>query len=36
MEPGFSAARVALAPEQSLHLAVDTDGRFNFDVQRRD
>ena len=36
IEPGFSAARVTLAPEQSLHLALEADGRFNFDVQRRD
>ncbi|XHS78618.1 bifunctional pyr operon transcriptional regulator/uracil phosphoribosyltransferase PyrR [Burkholderiaceae bacterium UC74_6] len=36
IEPGFSAARVTLAPEQSLRLALEADGRFNFDVQRRD
>ncbi|MBK3018849.1 bifunctional pyr operon transcriptional regulator/uracil phosphoribosyltransferase PyrR, partial [Klebsiella pneumoniae] len=33
IEPAFSAARVALAPEQRLRLAKDTDGRFSFDVK---
>ncbi|WAC74898.1 bifunctional pyr operon transcriptional regulator/uracil phosphoribosyltransferase PyrR [Roseateles sp. SL47] len=33
IEPAFSAARVALAPEQRLRLAKATDGRFSFDVK---
>ncbi|MBB3195240.1 bifunctional pyr operon transcriptional regulator/uracil phosphoribosyltransferase PyrR [Roseateles terrae] len=33
IEPAFSAARVALAPEQRLRLAKDADGRFSFDVK---
>ena len=33
IEPVFSAARVALAPEQRLRLAKDDSGRFSFDVK---
>lgn len=33
IEPAFSAARVALAPEQRLRLAKDESGRFSFDVK---
>lgn len=33
IEPVFSAARVALAPEQRLRLAKAADGRFSFDVK---
>jgi pyrimidine operon attenuation protein/uracil phosphoribosyltransferase len=33
IEPVFSAARVALAPEQRLRLAKDESGRFSFDVK---
>jgi pyrimidine operon attenuation protein/uracil phosphoribosyltransferase len=33
IEPAFSAARVALAPEQRLRLAKDADGQFSFDVK---
>jgi pyrimidine operon attenuation protein/uracil phosphoribosyltransferase len=33
IEPAFSAARVALAPEQRLRLAKNTDGQFSFDVK---
>ncbi len=33
IEPAFSAARVALAPEQRLRLAKANDGRFSFDVK---
>ncbi|SEK59360.1 pyrimidine operon attenuation protein / uracil phosphoribosyltransferase [Roseateles sp. YR242] len=33
IEPAFSAARVALAPEQRLRLAKDDNGRFSFDVK---
>lgn len=33
IEPAFSAARVALAPEQRLRLAKGEGGRFSFDVK---
>lgn len=33
IEPAFSAARVALAPEQRLRLAKNADGQFSFDVK---
>ena len=34
IEPAFSAARVALAPAQALHLARELDGRFTFDLKK--
>ena len=33
IEPAFSAARVAVAPNQRLSLAKDEAGRFSFDVK---
>lgn len=33
IEPGFSAARVNLAPDQKLRLARALDGQFSFEVQ---
>ena len=33
IEPAFSAARVAVAPNQHLSLAKDEAGRFSFDVK---
>ena len=34
IEPAFSAARVALAAAQALHLARELDGRFTFDLKK--
>jgi len=36
IEPAFSAARIALAPDDRLRLARDDAGRFSFDIQEGD
>jgi pyrimidine operon attenuation protein / uracil phosphoribosyltransferase len=36
IEPAFTAARIALAPDDRLRLARDDTGRFSFDIKESD